>query len=143
MADYKIAIEKVLPFEGYILNKTTGYVCDKDDTGGETIGGIAFNFWPQWGGWSIVHEAKNQPNFPHNLVGNMKLYILLLTFYKVNFWNEIGGDKIQNQIICDNLVDSAVNEGIKPAVKKAQEIVGLVQTGIVDNNLVTKLNLLT
>jgi lysozyme family protein len=142
MADYKHAIAKVLPFEGYILNKKVGYVNDKDDSGGETIGGIAFNFWPEWGGWPIIHSAKKLHGFPGNLVGNMQLYGLLLDFYKKNFWDKIGGDFIASQTIGNNLVDSAVNEGIKPAIKRAQSIVLLAQTGIVTPELVTKLNLL-
>jgi len=140
MGDYKAAIKRVLPTEGYILSKTVGYVCDKDDLGGETIGGIASKFWPEWVGWPIVHAAKKLPNFPRNLVGNMQLYGLLLDFYKKNFWDEIGGDFIASQTICNNLVDSAVNEGIKPAVKRAQGIVLLAQTGIITTELVTKLN---
>jgi len=70
------------------------------------------------------------------------LYGLLLIFYKVNFWDKIGGDFIASQTIGNNLVDSAVNEGIKPAIKRAQEIVLLAQTGIITPELVTKLNLL-
>lgn len=142
MADYKAAIKRVLPAEGYILSKTVGYVCDKDDSGGETIGGVAFNFWPQWAGWPIVHAAKKLPGFPKSLVSNMVLYGLLLDFYKKNFWDKIGGDFIASQTIGNNLVDSAVNEGIKPAVKRAQGIVLLSQTGIITPELVTKLNLL-
>lgn len=142
MADYKHAIAKVLPFEGYILNKKVGYVNDKDDSGGETIGGIARNIWPNWTGWEIIDVAKKVPGFPNNLVGNMKLYGLLLIFYKINFWDKIGGDFIASQTIGNNLVDSAVNEGIKPAIKRAQEIVLLAQTGIITPELVTKLNLL-
>ena len=140
MADYKAAIKRILPTEGYILSKKVGYVCDKDDTGGETIGGVARNSWSKWAGWAIVDVAKKQPDFPMNLVGNMQLYDLLLDFYKTNFWDKIGGDQIASQTIANNLVDSAVNEGIKPAVKRAQGIVLLAQTGIVTPELVEKLN---
>jgi len=140
MADYKTAISRVLPTEGYLLNKKVGYVCDKDDSGGETIGGIARNFFPTWAGWAIVDAAKKLPDFPKNLVKNLPLYGLLLDFYKTNFWNKVGGDFIASQTIANNLVDSAVNEGIKPAVKRAQSIVGLAQTGVIDANLVTRLN---
>lgn len=140
MADYNHGIKRVLPTEGYVLSKTVGYVKDKDDSGGETIGGVAYNYWPNWGGWAIVAAAKKLPDFPKNLVGNMKLYGLLLTFYKVNFWDKIGGDNIDDQDIADLLVDSAVNEGIKGAVKRAQKIVHLPETGIVDNELVKRLD---
>ena len=132
MADYKSAIAKVLVTEG-------GYVNDPDDAGGETYRGIARNFWPHWKGWSIIDNAKGF-NFPNCLSLISNLQDAVIEFYKENFWDKVGGDQIASQTIADNLVDSAVNEGIKPAVKSAQSIVGMAQTGVVSEELVTKLN---
>jgi len=136
MADYRKAIAKVLLIEG-------GYVNDKDDNGGETYKGIARKFWPKWSGWVIIDICKkDSKNFPKNLKLNPTLNELIIGFYKLNFWDKIGGDGIKSESIASILVDTAVLEGIKPGVRKAQEIVGLAQNGIVDINLVTKLNLL-
>ena len=63
-----------------------------------------------------------------------------MSFYRDNFWNKVGGDFIDDQDIADMLVDAAVNEGIKPAVKRAQKIVGIAQTGEFSEELKTKLN---
>lgn len=140
MADSRKSIMKVLPIEGYIFNKKTGYVNDPLDSGGETIGGVSFINWPKWAGWKIVNEAKKLPNFPKNLVGNIQLYKMLIEFYQVNFCDKIGVAKIKDQNIADMLVDSAVNEGIKPAVRRAQMICGISQTGEFSDVLKKKLN---
>jgi len=133
MADYKHAIAKVLLTEG-------GYVNDSADAGGETYKGIARKFWPKWLGWKFVDAQRNEKNFPELLYKLSGLNDMVVAFYKTNFWDKIGGDMIAIQTIANNLVDSAVNEGIKPAVKRAQQIVGLPQTGVITPELVTKLN---
>ena len=133
MANYKEAIAKVLRTEG-------GYVNDPDDAGGETYKGIARKFWPAWIGWEIVDKMKSNVGFPKCLNEASYIQAAVMSFYKINFWDKVGGDHIASQTIADNLVDSAVNEGIKSAVKRAQSIVDMAQTGIVSEELVTKLN---
>ena len=135
MADYRKAILKVLLTEG-------GYVNDPSDNGGETYRGIARKFWPSWGGWSVIDQAKKTPNWKAGLKNNSTLNEMVVIFYRTNFWVKIGGDYIKDQDIAYMLVDTAVLEGIKPAIKKAQEIVGISQTGDVSPLLLTKLCLL-
>jgi len=64
----------------------------------------------------------------------------VIDFYKVNFCDKIGGDSIGNINILNMLVDTAVLEGITSAIKRAQKIVNLDQTGYVTNELLIKLN---
>ena len=135
MANYRSAILKVLLTEG-------GYANDPDDSGGETYKGIARNFWPRWSGWVIIDIAKKQHGYELALNRNMQLNDDVIAFYKVNFWDKVGGDFIIDQSIANDLVDAAVNEGIKGAVKRAQGIVLIAQTGVITPELVTKLNLL-
>jgi len=135
MANYRSAILKVLLTEG-------GYANDPDDSGGETYKGIARNFWPRWSGWVIIDIAKKQHGYELALNRNMQLNDDVIAFYKVNFWDKVGGDFIKDQSIANNLVDAAVNEGIKGAVKRAQGIVLIAQTGVITPELGTKLNLL-
>ena len=113
---------------------------DKDDTGGETYRGVSRNNWPRWRGWALIDSAKKTAVFPTNLDKNVALQDLTMTFYRDNFWDKIGGDFIASQTIADMLVDAAVNEGIKPAVRRAQKIVHIAQTGEFSNELKTKLN---
>ncbi|MDD2996358.1 MAG: glycosyl hydrolase 108 family protein [Paludibacter sp.] len=133
MADYRHAIAKVLKHEG-------GYVNDPDDTGGETYKGVSRKNWPRWTGWAFVDVAKKQDNFPASLGKISALQDSVMSFYRDNFWNKVGGDQIDDQDIADMLVDAAVNEGIKPAVRRAQKIVGIAQTGDFSEELKTKLN---
>lgn len=140
MANFEKAITSVLASEGYKLRFRSGYVNDPDDRGGETIAGIARNFQPGAKVWPVVDAAKKQSNFPLNLVTNPQIHGLILDFYRINFWNKIGGDGIKNEDIANLLVDAAVLEGITPAVKRAQEVVGLTKTGIATPDLITKLN---
>jgi len=133
MADFKHSILKVLKTEG-------GYVNDPDDSGGETYKGIARNFWKNWPGWPIIDHAKGDEEFPNSLSFIELLQNAVISFYKANFWDKVGGDGLSDQSIADMLVDSAVNEGVKPAVKRAQGIAGLPVTGIIDSELVKRLN---
>lgn len=135
MADFKKAIEKILLSEG-------GYSHDPNDSGGETYKGISRKFWPDWSGWRLVDQHKADTEFPKVLSKDVYLQDLVVSFYKKNFWDKIGGDFIDSQSVAGLLVDSAVNEGITPAIKRAQEIVGLPQTGKITDELVQKLNML-
>lgn len=135
MANYKTAISKVLMHEG-------GYVNDPDDSGGETYKGISRRFHPSWGGWVLIDELRKKTDFPKGITVNPMLNGLVQTFYKVEFWDKLGCEGINEQAIADLLIDSAVNEGISPAIKRAQSIAGLPQTGKVNADLITKINLM-
>lgn len=51
MANFKIALDKVLSREG-------GYINDPDDKGGETYKGISRKYNPDWKGWRIIDNTK-------------------------------------------------------------------------------------
>lgn len=136
MADYKKSILKVLQNEG-------GYVNDPNDNGGETYCGISRKFFPAWLGWILVDAAKHETPFPAILKTKVDLQHLVIDFYKKEFWDKIEGDKIYGDDIAFLLVDSAVNEGIVPAVKRAQVLCGLEATGHVNDELLNALNSLS
>ena len=133
MADYKTAIKRILKTEG-------GYVNDPADNGGETYKGISRKNWPVWVGWKIIQNHRICVGFPKTLDSDANLLNEVISFYKENFWDKVGGDFIASQTVANNLVDSAVNEGVKTAVRRAQGAVGLAQTGIIDDILVKRLN---
>ncbi len=133
MANYNEAILKVLNNEG-------GYVNDPADKGGETYKGISRNNWSKWIGWQFIDGAKNNSNFPKCLSAIPQLKKSVIDFYKINFWEPVGGELIADQDIANMLVDAAVLEGIKPAVKRAQKIVGIPQSGAFSEELKSKLN---
>ena len=75
---------------------TAGYVSPEQaqkigDTGGETIAGMARAKNPEWPGWVIVDQRKNEPDFPRNLnldlPRNAELRRLLGERYLGNYWN--------------------------------------------------------
>lgn len=141
MADYNLGYGKILKSEG-------GYANDPDDRGGETYKGISRKFWPGWLGWTIIDGLKRNGKFPkkptteNEIEIDVQLQYEVKQFYLHQFWIPVGGDKIKNQSIAEMLLDSAVNEGIVPAIRRAQTITGVAITGNITPELITKLNLL-
>ena len=139
MANYFQAVNKSLVKEG-AMNSKLGYNNTSGDKGGETVAGIARNFWGQLDLWLIVDSLKSHPKFPYVLKTNALLIQKIMTFYKKEFWDKIGGDGIKSQNIAELILDSAINEGISPAIKRAENICGLKITGKFSENLIKKLN---
>lgn len=134
MADFNIAHKLTSRVEG-------GYVNHPNDPGGETIFGIARNYYPNWHGWIAVDKCKGFQDFPNNIKsltisrindGSLAsgsptawewLKTAADTFFKKEFWDTIRGDEIQDQDIANEIYDSSVNFGRSRAVKMAQEAV--------------------
>lgn len=115
MAKLAPALKKVLKHEG-------GYVNDPDDRGGETIFGIARRSNPKWEGWKILDQLKLEEKSTINIERYFKANYMHLVEarYKNNYWNKIKGDKIQSQIVAEQVFDMAVNHGPKKAAKDLQ-----------------------
>lgn len=131
MAKFEIAYKKTNRNEGG-WNHTPG------DNGGETYCGIARKFWPQWAGWKIVDE--NKPLKKGEVINNMQLENLKKQFYKVNFWDKIGGDEIEFQDTADTLYDFGVNANYPPSIKNIQKALGLTQSGKITAKLIEAIN---
>jgi len=133
MADFLKALELTLKEEGFYGN-------DKDDSGGETIWGIARKMNPHWGGWAIVDSNKNRANFPACLKSNNMLVGMRNEFYRVNFWLVAKGDEVINQDVANDLFDKAVNTGVKQAIILCQRSLSIKESGVMDKLTVSKLN---
>jgi lysozyme family protein len=114
MADFKKAFEKVLKFEG-------GYVNDKSDSGGETKYGISKKAYPGIDIKSLTLEDAK-------------------AIYKKFYWDKIKADEIKSQKIAELIFDTAVNMGVRRAVKIAQTCLGVKVDGIVGNETLNALN---
>jgi len=114
-----------------------------NDSGGETYKGIARNCWPKWIGWLIIDRYKQLANFPQNLESNKELQQLVVDFYYQNFWTKIGGNKIIDDHISFEIFDTAVNMGITAAIKLTQEALNITPTGLLNNDLINRLNQLS
>ena len=133
MASFDIAYKRTAKFEG-------GYVYDPDDNGGESYAGISRKANPSWAGWKIIDSARKKQGFPKSLNNNTELIQLAKNLYRKNYWNPIWGDKINNQRVANELYDFGVNAGVVQSIKLSQRQFGLRETGVMDNNLLSKLN---
>lgn len=138
MANFDIAIKDTLLNEG--ISKNMGYVNDPNDHGGETIAGIARKFHPNDPIWVLVDNAKKSSNFPTNLQNIPNIIDTIKSFYRINYWNKVRGDELKSQDIANILMDTAVLEGYTAAIKRAQNIVGTSENGVMDSILLSKLN---
>ena len=139
MADFNISIKDTLVREG--INTNMGYVNDPTDRGGETIAGIARKFHPSDPIWKVVDNAK-KGNFPQNLKDIPNILDGIKAFYKKNYWDKVCGDELKSQKVANMLFDTAVLEGYTAAIKRAQNIVGIMSSGVISEELITKLNAL-
>ena len=138
MANFKDALDKLLKLEG-------GYINDPDDAGGETYKGISRKNWKYWAGWASVDEAKeNNPKATNKeltaiLNRDIVLQKNVYAFYKTNFWDCFDLDDIPSQMTAETMFDTAVNQGKVAAIKFAERVLGLRETGKWSLNLLNKL----
>ena len=133
MANLKPALKATLGQEGI-------YSKDPSDTGGETYMGISRNNFPKWAGWPIIDAAKLRSGFPKCLTSNLTLNSMVEQFYNKEFWTKIHGCQLINEKVAADIFDTAVNMGCIPAIKMAQQSVGLAETGIMDMITIETLN---
>lgn len=113
MANFDKAFDITMAHEG-------GYSNDPADMGGETYMGIARRYHPQWEGWPTIDRIKSETGqipygkkFP-------ELDQSVRRYYKPTFWDPLRGDRIPDQLIAQELFDTAVNMGVSRAGKFLQ-----------------------
>lgn len=140
MAKFEIAYDITAKYEG-------GYVNDPDDTGGETIFGVARNSWKNLGMWSILDDYKAR-GLSGRLLENAcksdeKFMNEVHDVYKNQYWAKIWGDKIEDQKNANAIYDWAVNSGVSRAVRVAQLVLGSAAgtaDGVMGNKTLLALN---
>lgn len=133
MASFDIAFNRTNVAEGFYSN-------DSDDSGGETIYGIARKKNLGWRGWEIVDLSRDEPNFPDCLRYNSRLQEFRRIFYRQKIWNVIQGDHINSQAKANDIYDMAVNSGCSTSIKIAQRTLKMPETGIMDDPTLKRLN---
>jgi len=103
VASFETAIEQVLAHEG-------GYVNHPNDPGGETKYGISRKAYPGLDIKNLTVEEAAE-------------------IYRRDFWEPIQGEAIQSQDVAANLLDYAVNAGVKRASRTIQLLTGAAQDG--------------
>lgn len=120
MAEFRIAYALTEGNEG-------GYVCDRNDKGGETYRGISRKWFPDWEGWLIIDDYKKNNYLKRgDYIDNALLDALVLGFYEFMFWERNRLDKINNQDIANEIFDTAVNMGSDVAIEFVQFAINLL-----------------
>lgn len=134
MAKFIDAYKKVLNNEGIYSN-------DPDDAGGETYKGISRKANPNWDGWiSIDAVKKSHPTtFKGILKKTPELEKKVQDLYKDKYWDCFELDDVPNQLVAEQMFDTAVNQGQTAAIKFAQRVLDLRETGKWSLDLLNKL----
>ena len=134
MADFKSAYKKIEAVEG-------GYVFDPDDAGGETYKGISRKANPNWDGWISIDAIKkaHPTTFKGILKNTPELEKKVQDLYKDKYWNCFELDDVPNQLVAEQMFDTAVNQGQTAAIKFAQRVLDLRETGKWSLDLLNKL----
>lgn len=134
MANFEIAYKKTGGWEG-------GWNHVANDRGGETYCGIARKFHPTWAGWKIIDQKKKSGAIKKGTIYHEEiLENLVYLFYKTQFWDIVGGDKIEDQNIANTLYDFGVNAGNSRSIKNIQQDLGLPITGKINAILIDAIN---
>lgn len=134
MAKFIDAYKKVLNNEGIYSN-------DPDDAGGETYKGISRRANPNWDGWISIDAIKK--SYPTTFKGILKktpeLEKKVQDLYKDKYWDCFELDDVPNQLVAEQMFDTAVNQGQTAAIKFAQRVLDLRETGKWSLDLLNKL----
>ena len=100
---------------------------------GLTFFGIYEAAHPNWKGWSIIKRyLANEPDIERcsTILSNVSdLTKLVYEFYRREFWNKADLDSIVEQRKADEIFIFGTNAGMPIAIKKAQELVGVIVDG--------------
>lgn len=147
MANFNKAYELTKKEEG-------GYAFIPGDRGGETMWGIARNFWGEdsrlkqfwreldWYKQGMINIKGSTEYFKriNDLCGNNTVMISEAKgFYRDEFWNKMKGEWITSQKVANNLFDFFVNAG-KNAIKVAQRQLGVADDGIFGDKTLEAIN---
>ncbi len=87
------------------------------DNGGATYKGIAFKNWKTDPlAMSIYKTVIAAKPAKKQIIINPDLDKKIFTWYKINYWDKVYGDRITNQVLADFIYDFYVNSNSAPAI---------------------------
>lgn len=111
---------------------------------GWTFMGIYQAAHPHWAGWDEILGAValggNIEKISRALYASENLRAQVRAFYKEAYWDRMRLDEISSQIKANEMFVFGVNVGVKPAVRVAQQLVGVVNDGIVGDQTIAAIN---
>lgn len=111
---------------------------------GLTFFGIYEAAHPNWKGWSIIKRyLANEPDIEKcsTILANVSdLIKLVYEFYRREFWNKADLDSVIEQRKADEIFIFGTNAGMQVAIKKAQELVGVIVDGDVGPKTLKAIN---
>ena len=124
-----------------VLNNEGIYSNDPDDAGGETYKGISRKANPNWDGWISIDAIKkaHPTTFKGILKKTPELEKKVQDLYKDKYWDCFELDDVPNQLVAEQMFDTAVNQGQTAAIKFAQRVLDLRETGKWSLDLLNKL----
>ncbi len=117
MTKFEIAHSITMGHEG-------GYANDPVDTGGETIFGVTRRDHPNSPIWKLVDTYKSKYGLAiaiPMLNKDNTIKDLAKAIYKTGYWDINKLDQINNQEICNEMFDTAVNMGVGTAARFLQK----------------------
>ena len=96
-------------------------------------------------GWKKIHDALSLFSGDKQRAGNFleadfALQKTVIEYYKTRYWDKIRGDEISAQHTADEMMVAAVLYSPIPAIRMAQEIVGVKNDGIIGAKTIEALN---
>ena len=139
MADFDIAHDKVMKFEG-------GYSNNPNDHGNETMMGLTKRD-DKSVRWDILDQYKaatyDRREFGELYklcLGNIEFMQSVKDCYFTQYWKPIKGAEIEDQDVANNIYDLAVNGGVSRASKYAQRVLGINEDGIIGDITIHGIN---
>lgn len=109
-----------------------------------TFMGIYQTAHPRWAGWNeilgTVARGGDIEKISRVLYASENLRAEVRHFYKEAYWDRMRLDEVASQLKANEMFIFGVNVGIKPAVRVTQQLVGVVNDGIVGNQTLAAIN---
>jgi len=131
--EFQTAYNITVKNEGYLSNH-------KNDLGGMTWKGIARNMHPNWAGWREIDKILNNGGKVVDIKVNGYIEKLVQEFYYNEFWKPLRCQEINSEKVRNKLFDTAVNVGIKNAVRFNQRAMRMIDDGVVSDMFINALN---
>ena len=107
-----------------IVGEEAGYVNNPDDPGGETNWGVTAQ---------TLKAAIAQGLLPPTTTVKTLTQDQAKIVYRALYWNPIKGDQIAYPL-CVFVMDSAINQGVQPAIKMMQRALNRAQDGVLGHD---------